>query len=183
MGKAWLEENKPILNDLAAHKKLKIVMWKELVKKSSQVEQKSEPLCTNPTSRGHQYYDEDDEFRKMVDAYSKEYGQKYQNDLEAKNIIVPFEICRLAAKNYYLEESNIIFVLPLLDLDFDLMTYPGKVNEGISYLYTKDQGKSFPFLEYRLVSGRTRDNFFNASEERTDEAKQEPNTHSSLEFK
>jgi hypothetical protein len=88
-------------------------------------------------------------FRKLVDEISSKHALKIFNQLKP-DFKVSFDDCLLAAKNYLLEESAIIF--KLVNMGFDYQMYPGRGNPAVSYVYKKYFGEvdPLPWKRYRF---------------------------------
>ncbi|WP_216093549.1 hypothetical protein, partial [Rickettsiella grylli] len=153
MGESWLQLNEASLNSLSPVE-LQLVQWKSLVEGSNQIEDTSYSDCLSKTEN---CYRDDPFFQQMVDIYSNEFGQKYYNRLKNR-VEITLEACQQAAKNYFLEESRII--LKFISLNFDVITYPGKCNQGINYIYNKYIGKPLNFISYRFRNENVKNSLF-----------------------
>lgn len=154
MGEDWIQLNKIILENLSPVE-FKLIKWKNLIEESSQTNK--DTSYASCLLKVESNYREDIFFQKMVDKYSKEFGNKYYERLKGREGIT-LESCEQAAKVYFLEESTII--LKFIPLNFDVMTYPGKCNQGIDYIYNKCIGKPLNFISYRFRSEHIKNNFF-----------------------
>ena len=146
MGKTWKKKNQLILNEIPT-KKLQIVKWKSLIE---------DCFFNDCLSKVLKVYDKEDNFKKLVDVYAQKFGQKYYDLLSDRGTTL--ESCTYAAKNYFLEESAII--LKFILFKFDIMTYPGECNEGISYIYNKFIEKPLNFIPYRFRNSGKENKFF-----------------------
>jgi tRNA-dependent cyclodipeptide synthase len=153
MGEAWMQLNEASLKDLSPVE-LQLVKWKNLIEDSNQAKDTSYTDCLSKTEH---CYREDTVFQQIVDQYSNEFGEKHYNRLKNREGIT-LEACQQAAKNYFLEESTII--LKFISLNFDVITYPGKCNQGISYIYNKCIGKPLNFISYRFRKENIKNKFF-----------------------
>ncbi len=162
MGEDWIQLNEANLKDLSPVE-LQLVKWKSLIEDSNQAKDTPYAHCLSEIER---YYREDSGFQQIVDRYSNEFGKKHYNRLKNREDIT-LETCQKAAKNYFLEESTII--LKFILLKFDVMTYPGKCNQGISYIYNKCIGKPLNFISYRFRNENIKNIFFSPINKTTQE--------------
>lgn len=163
MGKIWIRDNKFILDEFS---NLKTVYWKNLIEDFNQPEKAT--LFVDCMKKVQNYYNQDAYFQKIVDVYSQKFGEKYYNRLKGN---VTLELCIQKAKDYSLEE--ITSILKLISLEFDIMTYPGECNEGISYIYGKCFGKPLNFISYRFRENCKENNFFSTTSKKEQEQEQE----------
>jgi hypothetical protein len=155
MGEAWMECNKSILEELSTVVEVQIIKWRDLIEDSNQT---SEDIpYSNCLSTVQRCYSQDFYFQQIVDVYSEKFGKKYYDRLtESRENTL--EACILAAKNYCLEE--IANSLKFISLKFDVMTYPGDCNQGISFIYNRCIRKPLNFIPYRFRSGGKENKFF-----------------------
>ena len=163
MGEDWIQLNKLILENLSTVE-FELVKWRNLIEESNQANK--DTSYTRCLSEVERFYREDIFFQRIVDEYSKEFGKKRYDRLKNREGIT-LESCEQAARAYFLEESTII--LKFIPLNFDVMTYPGKCNQGIDYIYNKCIGKPLNFISYRFRSEHIKNNFFPSAIKKTPE--------------
>lgn len=165
LGEAWIQENKSILNKIPTEK-LQIIKWKNLIDDES---------FNDCLSKVKEYYNTENSFKKIVNDYAINFGNKYFKQLQSNTTTL--EACMLAARNYFFEESAII--LKFISFKFDVMTYPGECNPGISFIYNKSFGKPLNFIKYRFRNAGRENEFFPESIKK----QQEKNIHESYQLK
>ncbi len=171
MGENWIQSNQTSLTNLSSIE-VQLIKWKDLIEDSDQTKGDSFTECLNKTEF---YYKDDSFFKKIVDRYSDKFGEEQYNKLKNRQKIT-LEACRQAAKNYFFEESTII--LKFISLNFDLITYPGKCNEGISYIYKKRIGKPLNFISYRFRNKNIKNSLFYLDKKTEEEV-----THDNKQFR
>lgn len=175
MGEVWMQDNKFILKNLTSVE-LEIVKWKSLIENSN-LSNEDIPFV-NCLKTVQKYYNKDAYFHQLVDVYSKKFGNKYYNRLKDK---VTLELCTQTARDYFLEESAII--LKFISLKFDIMTYPGECNQGISYVYDQCFGKPLNFISYRFRKNGKENKFFPTIEQEQEQEQKEVNINEIHQFK
>jgi len=165
MGEAWIQDNTSILDQIPSEK-LQIVKWKSLIDDDS---------FNDCLLKVKEYYNTENYFKKLVNVYSENFGNKYFKQLHSNGTTL--EACNLAAKNYFLEESAII--LKFTSFEFDVMTYPGECNPGINFIYNKFFGKPLNFIAYRFRNVGRENKFFPEPIKN----QQEKNTHESYQLR
>lgn len=126
--------------------KLKLMAWSSL---------RQYPEFNHYKQLLENYYNTDDRYKAVADpiigGYAKKYFEK-ANKEKSINQQITFDECKVAAKNYLLEECAMIFVLETLD--YHVATYPGALNDAIQYVYTNYLQSSMPWIDYKFNKGQ-----------------------------
>lgn len=134
--------------------------WSQLRKKIFPVLDQEQPYFNIAKDKIEKSYKEDSYFQAAANPIIEGNAKKYFQRAKKENPAVTYEECRLAAKEYLIEECAMLFVLN--ELNYDFGTYPGALNDALQYI-TDNYLKSnpMPWLEYKFKDKAPTKSIFN----------------------